>query len=265
MSATARQAVVLTISLLAVVPAYGQEPREPSHRLVTIAADGTISLAASRTPLQALLTEISVQTRIPILLAEALEPERVSATVRNLAFDDLMKRLLDQYDAFYLFGPRDKKPSSIRAIWVYPKGEGDTLEPVPPTVWASTKDLKAQVDDPEVSVRMDAIETLIERLGTQALPMVLRGLADGDEIVRLGTVLAAIEAGVEIPATELHSVVLNDQSPQVRIAALRAVEGRPEAQSIASGVKNDPDEDIRNQALFILGELPITQPQRRPQ
>jgi HEAT repeat protein len=239
-------------------------PTEGEARLVTVAADGTVSLTAPRVLLRTVLTEISVQTRIPIILSDAFEDARLSVTVRDLPLEDAMKRLLADYDTFYLFGPRDKKAASIKAIWIYPKGEGETLQPLPPTVWASTNDLKAQMDDPDVAVRTQAIETLIERLGNKALPIVLRGLADGDEIVRLATLSAAADSGVEIPAADLHSRILTDPSAHVRIAALRAVDGRPEAQAIASGLRSDPDDDIRNQALAMLGELQRAQSKQRP-
>jgi hypothetical protein len=198
------------------------------------------------------------------MLSDALEGARVSVAVRDLPFEDAMKRLLADYDTFYLFGPRDKKGSSIKAIWIYPKGEGDTLEPVPPMIWASTNELKAQVDDPDVAVRTHAIETLVERLGNKGLPIVLKGLADGDEIVRLATLSAATGSDIEIPAADLHSLVLTDPSPHVRMAALRAVAGRPEAEVVAASVKSDGDNDIRNEALAILGDRQRTKPTERP-
>ena len=124
--------------------------------------------------------------------------------------------------------------------------------------------MKAQVDDSDVAVQTQAIETLIERLGNKGLPIVLNGLADGDEIVRLATLSAALDSNIEIPAADLQSLILTDPSPHVRIAALRAVEGRPEAGAIASGLRTDADEDIRNQALAMLGELQGAQPKQRP-
>jgi hypothetical protein len=46
-----------------------------------------------------------------------------------------------------------------------------------------------------------------------------RGLLDPDESVRRTTLSAAGDAGIEIPATDLHTVVLTDQSPPVCLAA----------------------------------------------
>ena len=60
---------------------------------------------------------------------------------------------------------QEKLPASIKGIWVYPKGEGLELEPVPPSLWASTKELEAQLEDPDPGVRNDTFETLIERQG----------------------------------------------------------------------------------------------------
>jgi HEAT repeat protein len=237
--------------------AWSVDQTAPPPRLVTIAADGSISVTASRTPLAAVLAEISVQTRTPILLSDALEDARVSAIVRDLPLEQALKRLLAEYDTFYLVGSRDNKPQSIRAIWIYPKGEGDGLEPVPPSVWSSTNELKGQVDDPDAGVRSEVIETLIERLGDKGLPIVMKGLADSDEIVRLATLAAAADHDIDIPSADLHSLVLTDQSACVRIAALRALEGRPEARAIASSLKDDADEAVRNEARYMLGELQV--------
>jgi hypothetical protein len=186
---------------------------EPPSRLVTVAPDRTISVTASRIPLQSILNEISAQTRVPIVLAEALEHVRVSATIRGVPLEEALKQLLADCDTFYLFGARDNKAPSIKAVWVYPKGEGETIEPVPPEVWGSTKDLKAQIDDPEVGARTEAIETLIERLGDKGIPIVLKGLADGDGIVRLATLSAAADSDIDIPTPDLQSLVLTDPSP----------------------------------------------------
>ena len=97
---------------------------ERESRLVIVAPDGTVSLTARNVPLHAVLTEISVQTRIPIILSDALEDARVSVAVRELPFEEAMKRLLADCDTFYLFGPRDKKASSIKAISDLSEGRG---------------------------------------------------------------------------------------------------------------------------------------------
>jgi HEAT repeat protein len=230
---------------------------KPAPRPVTITRDGTVSIAATRLTLRAILDDISVQAKFPIVLAESLEEERVSLQLGGVSLEEGLKRLLAAYDAFYLFSPSEKEKlsPSIRGIWVYPKGEGLELQPVAPALWASTKELEAQLDDPDPGVRSHTFEALIERQGARGLPIVLRGLADSDDAVRLTTLATALNVGVEIPAADLHALVLSDPLQGIRLRALEAIETRPEASAIAESVKDDPDEVIRNTAALLLKRL----------
>jgi hypothetical protein len=234
---------------------------------VTIAADRTLSITATRLTLHSVLSDISVQAKLPIVLSESLGNERVSVRLEAVPLEEGLKQLLAAYDAFYLFGPSESekaKPStSIKGVWVYPKGVGLELEPVPPTLWASTQELEARLEDPDPGVRSDAYEALIERLGARGVPIVRRGLADGNGGVRLGTLTAALDAGVDIPSADLHALVLSDSVQWIRLLALEAVETKPEAISIAASVKDDQDEAIRNAAQLLLERLE-SQPTKKP-
>ena len=227
----------------------------PPARPVTIAADGALTLIAMRLTLQSVLNDISIQAKLPIILAESLENEPVSLELRAVPLEEGLRRLLARYDAFYLFSPSEKSIPSIKGVWVYPKGEGLELKPVPPTAWASTKELETQLENPDPGVRIDTYQALIERHGEGALPVIRRGLADTDDGVRLGTLSAAIDADVEIPSAELHALVLNDSLQSIRLLALEAVESRQEAKAIAESVLNDQDEVIGNHARLLLERL----------
>ena len=243
------------------------QPRAAASRpapKVTI-TDGVLTLTADRQSLLTVLGLISSRTRIPIVVSDSLTDARVSIALRAVPLEDGLRRLLSAYDAFYLFSANDgNAPASIQTIWVFARGEGHDLEPVPPTVWGDTKDLEARLDDSDPGVRSETIETLIERLGERGLPIVQRGLVDPDEGVRLATLSAAGNAGIEIPTSDLHTVVLTDQSPSVRAAALEELAGRPEAEAIARTLRDDVDPEIRNRARQILGEQKIGGRNSRP-
>ena len=250
--------------------ANGQAPRpraaasRPATK-VTI-TDGALTLTADRQSLHTVLGLISSRTRIPIVVSDSLTDARVSIALRAVPLEDGLRRLLSAYDAFYLFSaPDGNAPASIQTIWVFARGEGHDLEPVPPTVWGDTKDLEARLDDSDPGVRSEAIEALIERLGERGLPTVQRGLLDPDEGVRLATLSAAGNAGIQVPASDLHTVVLTDQSPSVRAAALEELAGRPEAEGIARTLRDDADPEIRNRARQILGEHESGGPKQQPQ
>jgi proline iminopeptidase len=242
------------------LPAQGAAQVKPAVSPVTLDADGKLTVIAARANLRAVLNEISTRTRVPIVVADSLDSEPVSIELREVRLDDAMKRLLSPYDAFYLFSGADKARAAITSIWVYPRGQGHELEPVPPSTWASTKELEAQLESPDPSVRAETYEALIERLGDRGLATISRAFIDPDEGVRLGALQAALGADLEIPAWELQGLVLSDPSQAVRLTAIMAIEDRPEAGAIAASVKDHPDEVIRNHANFILDMLASQRP-----
>lgn len=243
-------------------PARGETAR-PTARPITVAADGTMTVTGASIPLKSVLSEITVRMRIPIILAEGLQAAQTSIVLQRVPLEEGLKRLLAGYDTFYRFSAAEEgSAGSIKGIWIFPRGEGKELEPVPPSMWASTKDFEQQLGDADAEVRTGAYEALIERQGERALPTVLRGLVDEDEGVRLATFSAALDSGVEIPSIDLHSVVLNDRSQTMRLLALQAVEGRPDAHDIARTVQDDLDQVVRNQARLMLGlSMPDTRQQ----
>lgn len=252
-------------------PSEKETPRavtKPAPRPVTIARDGTVSVAATNLLLRAVLDDISLQAKLPIVLSESLEGERVSFEIASVSLEECLKRLLVPYDTFYLLSPLETKTGqlspSVKGVWVYPQSEGQELKPVPPALWAGTKELESQLDDPDPAVRSDTFEALIERHGARRLPIVLRGLIDSDEGVRLTTLTAALNAGVDIPAADLAALVLSDPLQGIRLRALEAIEARPEASAIAESVMNDPDEVIRNTAALLLKRLQDQHTRRPP-
>lgn len=238
-------------------PRQARRRASPAPRQATSVsvADGTLTVTAVDENLRNLLGEISGRTRIPIVLADSLADARVSAAMRAVPVEEGLKRLLAAYDAFYLFSADERTaPGSVKGIWVFPRGEGRDVEPVPATLWGSTEELETRMDDPDPDVRTETLEALVERLGSRGLSVVQRGLTDPDEGVRLATLSAAENAGVEIPTADLHTAVLTDQSQAVRMGALEALEGRPEAEAIARSLREDLDPVIRTLARQMLGE-----------
>jgi hypothetical protein len=255
---------VCTIETEAAQVAPAQKPaaeapgERPVVNAVAIGADGTLTVIASASrplSLKTVLNDISTQHKMPIVVAETVENDRVSNDVRGVSLDEGLKRLLAAYDAFYLYSAEGRRPGAIRAIWVYGRGEASDIEPVPATTWASTRELDARLEDPDPGVRAETFDALIERHGKSSLGIVLRGLVDSDDAVRLGTLTSALDAGVDIPSTDLHSLVLSDSLQGIRLLALEAIETRPEAMSIAESVKDDQDEVIRTTARLLLERL----------
>ena len=95
---------------------------KPAPRPVSLARDGTMSISATRLTLKAVLDDISVQAKFPIVVAESLERERLSLQLGGVSLEEGLKRLLAAYDAFYLYSPSDGEK---------PGGLGERPEPAP--------------------------------------------------------------------------------------------------------------------------------------
>lgn len=248
----------------------GQDPQTAQRddgRPVSLAADGALSVTPTpRLTLRAVLDDVASQAKFPVVLAGALEKERVSLRLRAVPLEEGLRLLLATYDVFYLFSPGDteRRSRAIKGVWVYPMGEGLHLQPLAPTEWASTHELERQLEDPDAAVRSDTFEALIARHGARSLPLVMRGLADGDDGVRLTTLAAALDAGVEISAPDLHALVLNDRLQSIRLRALEEVETRPEARAIAESVVDDPDPVVGHTARLLLERLQPQEAERPP-
>jgi hypothetical protein len=233
-----------------------QSPQPAARRAPAIAfsPDGKLSVTVTRVSLRRVLQEIERGARVEIVLSDDFADRPVSLDIRDVPVDEGLKRLLTAYDAFFLYSADDKAPGSIKTVWVFDRGQGRHLQPVPPEQWASTGELEKQLEDPDPGVRGDTYEALIERQGERGWEMARKGLSDPDETVRSRSLSAAIDADIDIPARELEPLILDGygQSRGMRILALQAIAGKPEARAIAVTLKNDPDELVRRVAEQIL-------------
>ncbi len=216
--------------------------------------DGRLSVSVVNQPLASVLDEISRKTRVAITRADGVGEQSTSIRFEDLTIEEGLRRILSSYDAFFFYGgsAERKTPGSLMAVWVYPKGHGATLQPVPPEQWASTKELKDKLSDPDYKVRAQAIEGLVEREGNRARDDVLKAMKDSDDSVRTRALYSAQTFGIEISPDSLKNMAVNDRSPEVRFLALDGLGNGPDARAIAERALNDPDIHVRNRAKEIL-------------
>ena len=133
---------------------------------VSVSPDGRVTLKSGNWPLTATLSDFAAQTRIAIVVSESLAGETVSISFEHLPVEDALGRLLRPYDTFYLY-PAEEKAAARRlaAVWVYARGEGRPMEPIPPAAAQASGELELRLAHPDVAVRFDAYEALIERAG----------------------------------------------------------------------------------------------------
>ncbi len=237
--------------------------------------DGLLTLRAKDRPLTWLLNEISREAGVAVVMAEGVGEERLSIDFKNLPAEEALRQLLQGYDAFFFYSAEGMTPTSLRVVWVYPKGQGRGLQPIPPEKWLSTKEVEERLGDPDPDVRARSIEALIDRKGNQALEVVLKALGDQEARVRTQALYHAISAGLELPESVLIDLALADNSPSVRFLALDALATGPEAHWVAQRALNDPSPHVQQRAQEILKGLeaasqprkaaPPAQGQRPPQ
>jgi hypothetical protein len=217
--------------------------------------DGRLSVRLRNRSLGSLIDEISTKAGVPIVISDEVGAQLVSVSFQNLPLDEGLRQILSKQDAFFFYGVDEQEPSSLKVVWVYPKGQGRGMAPVPPDKWASTKDLEAMADDKDPRARSRAIEALVERKGEAALDVVLKALQDSNDEVRAQALYGAVKAGVQLSDGVLSNLMVNDPSPDVRLLALQGLSNSPDARVAAEHAVDDPSEPVRVQAQEILTRL----------
>ena len=245
-------------------PPSSPEKRTEPASTVTVKED-RLSVRVTNRSLVWILEAISREGKVAMSGDAGPGRRLVSIQFQDLPLDEGLRQILRDHDAFFFYGGEGKAPASLRAVWIYPKGRGRGLEPVPPETWASTRELEAELADPNPEARARAIEALVERKGDGARDAVLEALKDHDEEVRAQALYQTVSGDVELPTDALTDLALGDPSRDVRFLALEALADRPEARTIAETALNDPSPQIRHKAQEILRELDAATPPRPSQ
>jgi hypothetical protein len=228
--------------------------------------DGRLSVSAMKKSMKALLEEISQRSGVYVSTDE-VKDSLVSIELKDVSLEAGLQEILNNQDAFFLYGAREDNPenqqhrsTSLRAVWVYPKGQGRRILPVGPEKWASSEELRSLAADPDPEVRARAFETLVGRSGSKAQDVVFEALEDSNDRVRFRTLQAALNNRVALSPDSLQYLVQNDLSPVVRFLALSGMAENSEAGSnkvrvLAESALNDPNPQVREQAREILDQL----------
>jgi hypothetical protein len=239
-------------------------PKRTEQASSVTVKEGRLSVRLENRSLDWILEEISREAKVAIISGAGVGRRRVSVAFQDLPLDDGLRRILKDNDAFFFYGADGKASVSLRAVWVYPKGRGAELQPVPPETWASTRELEGHLADPDPGVRARAIEALVEREGDGARDAVLEALKDQDVHVRTQALYQTVSEDVELPTDALADLVLRDPSPDVRFLALEALADRPEARTVAETALNDASPQVRQEAQEILRGLDAAARPRPP-
>lgn len=247
-----KRPVLVPVAAAANMSGSGVEKAEKS--IVTL-KNGLLTVRIKNWSLEWLLDRISDKSGIAFVAPQGMGTERVSLNLQNLPLEEALRQILSNHDTFFVWAADQQpaKPASLKAVWVYPKGKGRNLQPLPAEEWASTKELRKKLSDRDAKVRAAAVKSLIERNGERAEEDVLQALRDTDAKVRSRTLFYAYDRGVHLPPSILKDLEASDSSPEVRFLALQALDGDPNFEDIAQQALSDPDPHVREEARELLG------------
>jgi hypothetical protein len=263
-----------TLTVLALTgtsPVNGAQQRDlvgqlpPPADQMTIAVErGRITASIRNSPFAAVLEQLASQTGATFVPADDLDigAIRISAKLAGLPLDEGLRLLFKNYDVFFYYAAVGTAPSSLRAVWLYRKGAGANLRPVPPEAWASTKDLQAAISDPDPTVRARAYEALMSRPDRESRDLVLlalRGMGEPDDAVRERILAIASSTDMQLPSDLLIDLARGDRHEGIRLNALNALASEPTWKEVARAALTDPSKTVRQRAKEILAELEASQ------
>jgi hypothetical protein len=95
--------------------------------------------------------------------------------------DEGLRQVLKNEDVFFFYTAAEKL--TLRAVWVYPKGSGNGIAPVPFEMWGSTKEIEHRLVHSDPEERSRAVMALVQRKHHRSMEIVLQALKDDNEKV----------------------------------------------------------------------------------
>lgn len=217
-----------------------------------------LSVSLDQCPLGGVLEEVQARTRVVLIAANEVSAELISAEFRDQPLEQGLRRLLGSYDLFFFYGATKDAPSSLRTVWIYPRGSASTLRPVPPELWANAKDIEAVLSETDPQLREKAYDALMARPDRRSRDLVLRALVgdtERDDALRQRLFSAANSRGFVVPPDVLAQLARWDRSPVIRWMALDTLATSDAAKPTAQAALTDPDESVRERAKQILEQF----------
>ncbi len=201
------------------------------------AEEGEVSVAVEGVSLAEILTEISAQTGI-VLVLHGSPQEKISAQFQSIPLDEALHRLIKS-NFVLLYSSGTEKPEV--EIWVVSSGSSAPQTPLPSFP--------------------PAIEELVPRIPSEArvsLERLLQNLPRGNAQQRRETVWMLGDFKDKSAVAALKRALARDEDPDVRRRAAWVLEqlGDPQAiDALGVAVSRDSDESVRQTAVEALAKL----------
>jgi hypothetical protein len=239
-------------------------PAEPSAvREELTLAEGHLTLHVVDRSLISILERLStVQTDVAILFKDRSLDRPVTAHLERAPLDSALRTLLSNEDVLLLYAGGESGSSTLKAVLIYPKGQGEAVVVDFKQVADATTQLTHALDSPDEAERGRAVQDAIDRFGTDAQDLVLRAIDDPSDHVRTVALSSAMEAAFTVPVDTLIRLATTDPVPSVRMSAMQGlasnVEGSDGSQrlsAITDVASRDQDAQVRERATAILQQL----------
>jgi hypothetical protein len=250
--------VVSIVALASLGDARQRTPGAPDTVMSISVQSGRLSASIANAPLPAVLDELRRRTGIAITVGDGLDLGYVAAELKSVAIEEGIRELLKNYDAFFYYTPRNGRPASLAAVWVYPRGAAAALQPIPPEIWASTADLEAALRDTDPGIRERAYDTLMarpDRASRSLVVLAIQGASETDVELRERLLSAAMTKGIAVPRDVLADLVRADSAETIRLLALDALSGDSTAREVGVAALADASTLVRERAREFLAEL----------
>jgi hypothetical protein len=237
-------------------PADPPRPEELASALKL--RDGRVTAKLHDQTLNMICLAVAQAAHISINVADSISEDRISLDVDATPIDVALRELLREYDVFVLYASTDA-PSSVRALWIYPKGGASEIRPVPRSHWAGMQELEASMEDTNPETREGAYKALLDRASTDSrsrslIIAAIKGVRERDTNVRERLLSTAINKAFPFTADVLADLALSDTSEHIRWMALDTLAyfDTPRAKEVARSAITDISEAVRGRAKEML-------------
>jgi hypothetical protein len=204
---------------------------------MAIGASRRLSLVVTDRPLREVLAEVQRRTGVRIVISDLVPDAPTSAQFDDDPVEQALKRLLTPFDSYFLYGARPGRAggadigAGLSAVLVYPQGHGRFAEPGSDLLAAMLDSgLIANPDELAGASRERSSTTMATQSGQPSAETLRAALADADESVRIEALQSLLQqAPTALPDQALQNLARHDASATLRSMALAGLVDRAEA------------------------------------
>jgi hypothetical protein len=234
-----------------------------SKRIPIQLSDNQLSLAITNQPLHEIAKTIAQQAKLDIQIANDVPNVNVDMQFSKLPVQQGLQRLFENYDTFFYYGNSATTSAKLITVWVFPKGKGEILTPMPELIASANPNLSFNTSDSDPQQRASATALVIENNGPEAEAVLQAALDDPEENVRMNALQASAVSAATIPIARLNDLALHDPSATVRVMAITSLlkqfeDGRISAADVTETVNlalNDSESSVAEVAKQIIASF----------